>query len=235
MLSDKCKELMPFRIERPNELQLIYDSGLTSIIFNLFAATKNIDQALLPNRLEHKSWWDVCFELLSPAIKIFGRGNVGVRICLGLGETEEQVIQLFKMLITKGAIPLVATEVPENKDLEGNYPVHKVSQGKLYRTYLAVDLMTKGISHVSDFTFNEFGQIIDFGLDFEEFKKLENWCPEELSQEFLIKKTFKWDWVEAWETQKRRIELDGIPFDEDEIEEEGGSFYKMVAECAVNK
>lgn len=261
MDKELCLEIKPFQVERID--QILQETDRSRIYFTLLSVTKRIDQALWQNRLENRCWWNTCFELLSSAVSYYGKENVGVHICLGLGETEEQIVQLIQSLKDQGVVTLVSPciSIEAFHTIVRDYPILKVSRGKFYRTLVANYVIEKGLSRLEQFTFNEFGQVIGFGISLDTLLKSAEW--EEVfdpgnersakwaigsfKQEFikhlplrsewedssiLMKEIFRMNWVEAWGTQNRMYTLEGIAFDEDEIEEEGNSFYKMVAELA---
>jgi len=262
-MSQTLCRIEPFSIDRKELLVSIRDSKVERIYFTLISATKTIDQALWQNRLENRSWWDICLDLLKPAIEYFGQGNVGVQIYLGLGETEEQVMHMAQYLKDLGVTCLICPEVNLKRlnVLNQDYPVQKVSRGKFYRITVGNELISKGFARVEQFKFNEFEQILYLGIPYEDLlqsvewselfdpqnRRISDWEVAKYAQDFtqwfpkgeilkkpsnLLKEIFHIDFTEAWETKKRRIILEEIDFDEEEIEEEGGSFYKMVAELA---
>ncbi|MDN5345377.1 MAG: lipoyl synthase [Clostridia bacterium] len=231
-------------------LQHLKEAGATGVCFSLVAVTRSLDASTRPGR-GGRQWWDTCWELVDTAISLWGPGKVGLTLGLGLGETEQQVMATIQQVRDRGAVsyiyPLMTTaEI-------------KVSTGKLYRVLLARHLITTGQATSNQMQYDDFGQVIHFGVPRDRFYEimqeakpfsLDNlwldccsmgWQAELAAGLFpaqpgaemvpeLIRRVCSVDWREAWLTRTRVFELEGVDFDEDEIEAENGSIYKMIAE-----
>ncbi len=112
-----------------------------------------------PHRWEH--YW----QTVSAAVQVFGRGRVGVHLIVGLGESEQEMIQVIQKAHNMGAHTHLFSFFPEHGSQLDEWP--QPSYGQYRRVQLARYLIDEGLAHAGQMTFNQAGQVVDFGMDVE--------------------------------------------------------------------
>jgi len=155
-----------------------------------------------------------------------------------------------------GVRPLVRPLRP-NPDLKFT----PVSQGKIYRILAARSLIQSGLSSAEQMQFNEYGQVIHYGVAVERLESVmrggvagedlldcvdcENFCRQREWAAWLealepageplaarMRRLCDINWEEAWSNSGRVFRLGKFAFNEAEIEAEAGSPYAMIAAFA---
>jgi biotin synthase len=104
-------------------------------------------------------------EGVEEAVDIMGRGKVGVHLIVGLGETERDAAALMQRIRDVGAETHLFAFYPEEGSLLEEWP--RVDLGQYRRVQMARYLIDGGRSRFEDMEFNEYGQIVDYGLSGE--------------------------------------------------------------------
>ncbi len=99
--------------EPPNDFEwfsLLKKAGANSIGMHLEAVTNRVRNKIMPGKAEVSlSYY---FKAFKAAVTIFGKGNVSTYILAGLGDTQEEIIEISQKLITIGVYPFVVPFVP---------------------------------------------------------------------------------------------------------------------------
>jgi biotin synthase len=96
-------------------------------------------------------------------VEIFGAYQTGVHLIVGLGETEEDMVNAISKAYRMGALTHLFSFFPESGSLMQNNPQPPLGQYR--RVQLARYLINEGIIDINDMQFSPEGQIVDFGLD----------------------------------------------------------------------
>jgi hypothetical protein len=228
-------------------------AGVDEIAFSLTATSRNMDKGLRPCRDGCPDWWDACWGMAEAALGVFGTSRVAFNLGLGLGETEQSVLQFMqkadRLGIRSRVSPLSVCPGPHNK------PV--VSRGKFLRVLAGLHVLSRKLAVVEQMQFGDFGQVIHFGLAPERFRALvaggeafdSAYCYVDCANfgqppaseagmdgggDEMLSQLCTVDWEEAWTTQRKFHQIDELDFDDEEIEAESGSVYAMIAELGRN-
>ncbi len=89
-------------------------AGVNQVVIPLDAVTKEIFEEIKGKKARSPYHWETHLKALSDAASLFGKGNVGTHLIIGLGETEEEAAYLIQMLTYMGVYPALFayTQVP---------------------------------------------------------------------------------------------------------------------------
>ncbi|MGC9575857.1 MAG: radical SAM protein [Desulfobacterota bacterium U4-17] len=114
--------------------------------------------------------WEKYWELFQEALEIFGQDHVGIHLIVGLGETEEQMIRLMDRIRKQGGSTHLFSFFPEPGSQLKEHP--QPPAGQYRRCQLARYLIDQDLAEARDFSFNEKGQIVSFGLSPVELERV---------------------------------------------------------------
>lgn len=127
------------------------------------AATPALFGALRAEGVGGPHSWVRYHEVLRAAITVFGGENTGVHAIVGLGETEREMITFIQDVVDAGSTVHLFSFFPEpGSAMDGN---PQPGIGKYRRVQLARQLVVDGLAKAVDMSFNDRGQVIDFGVD----------------------------------------------------------------------
>ena len=107
--------------------------------------------------------WELFWEMLAGAAEIFGRGRIGVHLIVGLGETEQEMVQAIQRAQDLGAGTHLFSFFPEGgTSMDGH---GQPSYGQYRRVQLARYLINKGLGHCEHMSFDPLGRVVGFGVD----------------------------------------------------------------------
>jgi lipoyl synthase len=106
--------------------------------------------------------WDVYWQCFQRAVAVFGEGQAGVHLMVGMGETEQEMCAAIQRARDMGGRTHLFSFFPEAGSLLADHP--RPSMVHYRHVQLARFLIDQGIAGADRFTFNRRGQIIDFGL-----------------------------------------------------------------------
>ncbi len=114
-----------------------------------------------PHRWEH--YWAA----VEKSVQVMGAYQVGVHLIVGLGETEQEMIAAIQRAQDMGAHTHLFSFFPEAGSPMENHP--QPPYGQYRRVQLARYIINNEYGRYEQMTFNAAGQVVDFGLDTEEF------------------------------------------------------------------
>jgi biotin synthase len=152
-------------------LRRLKEAGVERISIPLDGATKEIFDQVKGKDVNGPYRWGNHFKSLREAVNIFGPGNVGSNIIIGLGESEMEVMTLIQKLHDMQVIPVLFAFTPiKGTKLEH---LHQPSLESYRRLQVAQYLITRKIIHIDSVSFDKEGKIIDFG-DIDLLEALKN-------------------------------------------------------------
>lgn len=153
----------------PEQITLLKEAGAEKIIVPLDAAKEELFDEIKGAKTLGPYRWKSHFLTLENALKIMGKGNVGTHLMVGLGETEEEAVNLLEKLKGMGIYcGLFAFTPISGTQLEKKSPPSIES----YRRIKLVNyLIFNDLADATKMRFNEAGEIIDFGVCKEELDK----------------------------------------------------------------
>ncbi len=106
--------------------------------------------------------WENQFRLFEEALAVFGKGNVSTHVIIGLGETEQEAVEIVQRCVDLGVLPALFAFTPvRGTALEGSLapdvPVYR-------RVQLARYLIVNGKTTRRNMTFDDNGKIVNYGL-----------------------------------------------------------------------
>ena len=88
----------------------LHEAGADSIGMHLEAVSQSVRERIMPGKAQVTV--DQYFDAFRHAVKIFGRGQVSTYILAGLGDSEQDIINMSERLIKEGVYPFVVPFVP---------------------------------------------------------------------------------------------------------------------------
>lgn len=96
------------------------------------------------------------------ALKIFGKGKVGVHLVVGLGETEKEMMTIIQRVHDLDSCTHLFSFFPEKGSLLED--LSQPPMGQYRRIQLARFLIEENMTSLQDFTFDERERIGEFGI-----------------------------------------------------------------------
>ncbi|HNX92507.1 MAG TPA: radical SAM protein [Syntrophomonas sp.] len=155
--------LSPTVMAGRNDLIKMYDEGMERVGIAIDAATEDLFIKHRGKGVGGPHQWDRYWKTLVEAIDVFGLYMVGVHLIVGLGETEQQMVETISRVYNMGAMTHLFSFFPEEGSLMQASPQPEL--GSYRRIQLARYLINEGIIDIQDMKFTPAGKIIDFGMD----------------------------------------------------------------------
>jgi len=101
--------------------EILKDAGVDALGMHLEAVTDRVRKKIMPGKasISLKRYFDA----YKAAVKIFGRGNVSTYILAGLGDSEQEILDMSMRLIDIGVYPFVVPFVPVEGTPLQDYPM----------------------------------------------------------------------------------------------------------------
>jgi len=135
----------------------------------LDAATREVFEKVKGSRADGPYEWHSQRQALLEAVDVFGIGNASTHLIVGLGEREEEIVEIIQWCTDTGVYPAIFafTPIPGTRLEHGHPPT--ISQYR--RIQLAHYLVVQGKTRNEKMVFDEDGSIVDFGVSQEEYEK----------------------------------------------------------------
>ena len=144
------------------DLERFKAAGADKIGVAVDLATPTLFDHYRGNGVEGPHQWDVYWQRFRSAVDVFGKGQAGVHLMVGMGETEQEMCATMQRARDMGGCTHLFSFFPEPGSLLAEHPRPSIVH---YRhVQLARFLIDQGIAAADQFRFNPRGQIIDFGL-----------------------------------------------------------------------
>ncbi len=148
-----------------NELK---ELGCDKVGVAIDAATPELFDKLRGKGVKGPHKWSQYWKVVENSLEMFGTGNVGVHLIVGLGETESEMALVIQKIVDMGARVHLFSFFPEPLSPMENHP--QPSIGQYRRIQLLSYLVSNGLTHFERLEFNELGQIIDYGLEAQQLE-----------------------------------------------------------------
>jgi biotin synthase len=165
---------IPVSIDSPplnrEELERLREAGIEYISIPLDGATEKIFRRVKGEDAPGPYTWQRHLESLELAVKILGPSKVMSNLIIGLGETEEEALELIQRLadIDVETVLFAFTPIPGTR-------LAKIKQPEItnYRRIQAARyLLLNGYVEFDDISFDGNGELVDFGLENEELGRI---------------------------------------------------------------
>lgn len=148
-----------------NQLEGLKAFGVDRISIPLDCATSKIFRQVKGSGVGGPYSWEGHWHSLEEASKIFGPGKVGTHIIVGLGETDEDLADMFQRLTDLDVFPGLFAFTPIRGTCMEKRSRPSISRYR--RIQFLHYLLTRKIACRMDMTFTRDGEVIDFGLSRE--------------------------------------------------------------------
>lgn len=106
--------------------------------------------------------WDAYWECYGRALEVFGRGQAGVHLIVGMGETEQEMCAAIQRARDMGGGTHLFSFYPEPGSPLGGHP--RPAMSRYRRVQLARHLIDRGLARAERFAYGADGRIADVGL-----------------------------------------------------------------------
>ncbi len=169
-VTDKISVLVTPTIINKDWLIEIKEAGADKIGVALDAASPELFNKLRGQGVDGPHRWDRYWRIIDDSLSVYGKNNVGIHLVVGLGETEEEMVQIIQRVQDKGADTHLFSFFPEVDSLMEYTPQPPIGQYR--RVQLARYLINHELSKSESMKFNPEGKITDFGANPETLKKV---------------------------------------------------------------
>ncbi len=145
-----------------DEFRELLRLGVERIGIAIDCANPTVFDLLRGRRARGPHRWERYLQGVEEAIEVFGRGRVGIHIIVGLGESERDCIELIQRVHDMGGETHLFAFYPEPGTVMSEWP--RVHVGQYRRVQLARYLIDSEIARAEEMKFNEWGQVVDFGV-----------------------------------------------------------------------
>jgi len=138
-------------------------AGAERIGIPLDAATEKLFEKVKGALVNGPYSWRKQFELLREAVDVFERGRVSTHFIVGLGETEEEMVNAIQKCSDIGVLSALFAFTP----IAGT-ALEKMAQPSILtyrRIQLARHVIFNGIARFEDMSFNSEGQLTNYGVE----------------------------------------------------------------------
>jgi biotin synthase-related radical SAM superfamily protein len=153
-----------------DKMKTLAEAGVDRISIALDAATEEIFDKIKGKLVGGPYVWEKQREALREAVKIFGEDSVTTHLIVGLGETEEEMVQMIQWCANSGVYPGLFAFTPIPETLLENSPQPSLSHYR--RVQIAHYLITHGKTRCENMTFDDDGCLIDFGVSGEQLREV---------------------------------------------------------------
>ncbi|MEA3339891.1 MAG: radical SAM protein [Chloroflexota bacterium] len=152
----------PTLIRDLGRLTEIKEAGADIITVAVDAATPELFERYRGKGIGGPHRWEHYWATLEESARIMGRYQAGIHLIVGLGETEQEMIETIQRAQDMGAHTHLFSFFPEAGTVMANHP--QPSYGQYRRVQLARYLINQEYGRYEQMTFNEAGQVVDFGV-----------------------------------------------------------------------
>ena len=161
----------PTSMER-EDLVRLKEIGADIFTVALDAVTPAIFERTRGKTVDSPHRFDKYWLAIEWAAEIFGPEKFGAHLICGMGETEQEILEVCQKIKDKGGHNHVFAFFPEQGSLMEDWPA--VDRAQWRRVQLARFIIDYAGGHISTMLFNDEGQVIDFGMPEDELATLIN-------------------------------------------------------------
>lgn len=146
----------------PNDLLDFKRAGADKIGVAIDLATPLLFAKYRGSGVEGPHQWETYWNCLSEAIDVFGKGNAGAHLMVGMGETERDMCTTIQKISDMGGKSHLFSFFPENSSMMADHP--RPALPRYRRIQLARYVIDSGYGHEKGFSYDHNGRIRDLGL-----------------------------------------------------------------------
>lgn len=157
----------PTLIRHAAELEKLKEAGADQLGVAVDAATAELFRQHRGRDVKGPHTWEHYWSVLRSGIEVFGTGHVSVHLIVGLGETEQEMVNTLQKVHDLGAVGHLFSFYPEQGSALAGQTPPPLDQYR--RIQLARYLIMNNFGRTESMRFNEAGQLYYFGMDIEPF------------------------------------------------------------------
>jgi len=151
------------------QMKKLAEVGVDRVSVALDAATLDLFDKLKGALSQSPYAWKQQLKTLKEAVQIFGKGSVSTHLIVGLGESEQQIIQTLQWCVDAGICPSLFAFTPiQGTTLEG---LPQPSIASYRRVQLARYFIVHGKTRYENVKFDDEGRIVDLGISRQLLRK----------------------------------------------------------------
>jgi len=151
-------------------LEKFKDNGVDKIVIPLDGITERIFDGIKGKKAKSPYRWETHWKGLREAVSIFGKGNVGTHLMVGLGETQEDAARIIQELHDLGVYSALFAYIPIP---DTNLNIGSPDLSFYRKVQLIHYLISENISNQNRMKFND-GKIVDFGIGEKKLERIIN-------------------------------------------------------------
>ncbi|MEW5768039.1 MAG: radical SAM protein [bacterium] len=151
-------------------LRRFKDAGAEMVGIAIDAATEELFVNHRGNGVKDPHKWAKYWQVLEEAVGVFGKDKTGCHLIVGLGETEQEMVETIQRVRDLGARTHLFSFHPEVGSLLEDSPSCDVGQYR--RVQLSRYLIDHGLSSKYQMSFDDQGRIINFGLNGRQLEQI---------------------------------------------------------------
>ncbi len=161
----------PTTMEKADLIEL-RELGADIFTIALDAVTPEIFERTRGKTVDSPHRYDKYWQAIEWAAEVYGPEKFGAHLIAGMGETEQEMLEVVQKLKDMGGHSHMFAFFPEQGSLMEDWPA--CDRGQWRRVQLARFIIDYAGGHISNMKFNDEGQVIDYGLPEEELAELVN-------------------------------------------------------------
>ncbi len=148
------------------------NAGVDKIGIAIDAATPELFNKFRGKDIRGPHRWETYWKIIQEGLQVFGSNNVGIHLIVGLGETEEEMAQIFQQAADREVLIHLFSFFPEpGSPLENR---EQPPIGQYRRMQLARFLIEEKKTRIENMKFDNEGRLIDFGIPEQFLKEIIN-------------------------------------------------------------
>jgi len=146
-----------------HDLLLLKETGVDRVGVALDLAKKELFEKYRGNGVGGPHRWEKYWRMIESCVGVFGSGQVGVHLMVGMGESEREMVSLMDRLWQMGVCSHLFSFYAEERSIMAGRPQPPWSS--YLRVQLARCVIERDLSRYRDMGFDDDGRIVHFGLD----------------------------------------------------------------------
>lgn len=138
-------------------------AGVDKVGIAIDTATPELFQKLRGSNVGGPHNWGKYWQTVEDSVEVFGRFEASLHLMVGLGETEQEIMDTIQKAYDMGALSHLFSFFAEEGSLMQDRAQPPI--GKYRRVQLARYLVNKGMGRIDNMTFDSEGRLTDFGLN----------------------------------------------------------------------
>jgi biotin synthase len=147
---------------KKEHLEQFKKAGADRIGVSFDAATEKLFEKFRGKEVHGPHCWENYWKRFEEGVTVFGERMVGAHLIVGLGETEQEMIQTVQKVYDKGGVTHLFSFFPEHSSQMSEFRQPPLEQYR--RVQLAAYLIDNHIASYNNFAFDTTGKLTSYGL-----------------------------------------------------------------------